>query len=249
MADIDFPSSPSLNDIYSFGDKTWKWNGYAWQAEPYGGPTGPTGPTGPSVTGPTGAASNITGPTGSQGIQGPTGATGATGSTGPTGPSITGPTGAASTVAGPTGSTGPTGPGITGPTGAASTVTGPTGAPGAASTVTGPTGASAPTGYSAVTTQTGTTYTLAKTDANDLVIFTNSSAITVTVPTVATASWAIGERIDVLQKGSGQLTFSPASGVTIVSSGLLKTRDLYSAITLVYIGVDEWLLQGDTAVF
>jgi hypothetical protein len=27
---VDFPSSPVLNQIYTFGDKTWKWNGVAW---------------------------------------------------------------------------------------------------------------------------------------------------------------------------------------------------------------------------
>ena len=27
---INFPSSPSLNDTYTVGSKTWIWNGYAW---------------------------------------------------------------------------------------------------------------------------------------------------------------------------------------------------------------------------
>ena len=29
---IDFPNSPATNDTYSYGGKTWKWNGTAWQA-------------------------------------------------------------------------------------------------------------------------------------------------------------------------------------------------------------------------
>jgi hypothetical protein len=28
---LDFPSSPSVNNTYSFGGKTWKWNGAAWE--------------------------------------------------------------------------------------------------------------------------------------------------------------------------------------------------------------------------
>lgn len=28
---LNFPTSPSLNDTYSFGTKTWIWNGVAWQ--------------------------------------------------------------------------------------------------------------------------------------------------------------------------------------------------------------------------
>lgn len=27
---ISFPSSPALNDLYTFSNKTWKYNGYAW---------------------------------------------------------------------------------------------------------------------------------------------------------------------------------------------------------------------------
>lgn len=28
---IDFPASPSTNDIYSYAGKSWIWNGIAWQ--------------------------------------------------------------------------------------------------------------------------------------------------------------------------------------------------------------------------
>ena len=56
---LDFPSSPSLNDLYTFGGKTWKWDGAGWKSYNIGltgpqGPQGLQGPTGP--TGPTGAA-------------------------------------------------------------------------------------------------------------------------------------------------------------------------------------------------
>lgn len=27
---ISFPESPQLNDIYTYGNRSWKWNGYAW---------------------------------------------------------------------------------------------------------------------------------------------------------------------------------------------------------------------------
>jgi hypothetical protein len=50
----DFPTSPALNEIYSYGSNTWTWNGTSWDLFRYSfNQTGATGPTGP--TGPTGA--------------------------------------------------------------------------------------------------------------------------------------------------------------------------------------------------
>lgn len=89
---IDFPNSPTLNQLFSAGDQLWYWDGSVWRLSVAQGPIGPTGPTGPlGPTGPTGSQGPLgpTGQTGPQGIQGVTGPTGPTGSTGPTGP--TGP--------------------------------------------------------------------------------------------------------------------------------------------------------------
>jgi hypothetical protein len=45
---IDFPSSPSLNQTYTAGNYTWKWNGQGWEnISSTFGPTGPTGAQGP----------------------------------------------------------------------------------------------------------------------------------------------------------------------------------------------------------
>jgi len=30
MSTINFPTSPALNELYSFGTRTWQWNGAAW---------------------------------------------------------------------------------------------------------------------------------------------------------------------------------------------------------------------------
>jgi hypothetical protein len=103
---LDFPTSPVLNQLYTFGGKTWKWDGAGWISYNIG----LVGPYVISINGVTGAigiisGSNVTitqsgntftisssgsggggigvtgatgptGATGSQGIQGPTGATG-----------------------------------------------------------------------------------------------------------------------------------------------------------------------------
>ena len=34
MPDLNFPSSPSLNQTYTAGNLRWNWNGYAWQLIP-----------------------------------------------------------------------------------------------------------------------------------------------------------------------------------------------------------------------
>ena len=165
----------------------------------------------------------------------------AAGSTGPTGPSgATGPTG----VTGATGNTGPTG--VTGPTGP-SGATGPTGS-------TGPTGVTGPLGgggVQAINAQTGTTYTLVLADKDDLVTASNAAAITVTIPPNSSVAYAVGDLVNVIQKGAGQVTFAQGSGVTIRSTGATATapklRAQYSSATCIYEGSDVWYVVGDIA--
>lgn len=60
---INFPTNPTLNEVYTEGDRSWKWNGSAWDLNtsllPVG-PTGPTGATGPTGPMPTGSITGIT---------------------------------------------------------------------------------------------------------------------------------------------------------------------------------------------
>lgn len=96
--------------------------------------------------------------------------------------------------------------------------------------------------------QTGTTYTIVLSDAQKLVTLTNASAITVTVPLNSTSAFEIGDQVNLLQLGAGQVTVSPAGGVTIRSEGSrTKIRAQYGLVTLVKIGTDEWVLIGNTA--
>jgi len=60
---INFPDSPSVNELFSVGDRTWEWSGTVWNTveEVTVGPTGPTGPEGfsaitVSTLGPTGGS-------------------------------------------------------------------------------------------------------------------------------------------------------------------------------------------------
>jgi microcystin-dependent protein len=174
MTAINFPDSPTVNDLFTVNDRTWKWSGSTWTTveELVVGPTGPTGPTGD--TGAAGADSTVTGPTGDTGPTGPTGLTGNTGATGPTGA-----TGANSTVTGPTG---PTGASVTGPTGPQG-VAGPQGAQG----IQGPTG---PTGAVTVGVVTGVISQYAGSTAPDGYLLCQGQSVSTT--TFATLFGVIG---------------------------------------------------------
>lgn len=172
MTSINFPDTPEVDDEFTAGSRTWKWDGTAWRIVSVS--VGPTGPQG-----------NV----GDLGPQGPTGPQGDTGPQGPQGTSIE-LIGTVATVGnlptngnlknhayiveadgdlyiwdtdgdewsnvgqivGPQGPTGPQGDeGPVGPTGPQGEI----GLTGAASTVTGPTGSTGPTGPQGVTGPTG----------------------------------------------------------------------------------------------
>lgn len=83
-------------------------------------------------------------------------------------------------------------------------------------------------------------YTLVSGDKTALIRSTGGP-ITITVPDVL----AVGDRVDFLQDGAGQITFS-ASGVTIQSKGgSVLTAEQYSAATLVCVAPGQYRLIGD----
>jgi hypothetical protein len=94
--------------------------------------------------------------------------------------------------------------------------------------------------------QTGTTYTLALSDAGKLVTLDNAATITLTVPAEATVVFPTGSRVDIVQLGAGQVEVDPAAGVTVdAKDGDDKLFGQFSAATLIYLGSDDWLMIGD----
>jgi uncharacterized protein YaiE (UPF0345 family) len=93
---------------------------------------------------------------------------------------------------------------------------------------------------------TGTSYTLLETDAGKVLVFSNSSAIDLTIPAESVTNYAIGQTFVVIQKGTGTITIAGAVGVTIRSlSSKTKTNGQYSEARLIKIASNEWLLSGD----
>jgi hypothetical protein len=102
--------------------------------------------------------------------------------------------------------------------------------------------------YSTVRTQSGTTYTLVLGDAGDYIQTTSTTAVTITVPTQASVTWAADTEIYFEQNNTGQITFVGASGVTINSSETLKTFARYSVVALKRVASDVWTLTGERAL-
>lgn len=97
--------------------------------------------------------------------------------------------------------------------------------------------------------QTGTTYTLQQSDSGKVVELDNSAAITLTLPN----SLPHGFCCTVVQGGSGQVTFSPASGATLNNrQSHAKLAGMWAPGTI-YVRSNsggasaEYVLAGDTA--
>ena len=100
-----------------------------------------------------------------------------------------------------------------------------------------------------INAQTGTTYTVASTDRGKVVRLSNASGITVTLPNDA----AVGFYCSWGQGGAGQVTFSPASGATLVNrqSHTKSAGQHAQGGFIVYANSGgtsaQWTLTGDTA--
>lgn len=96
-----------------------------------------------------------------------------------------------------------------------------------------------------VNTQSGTSYTLLASDLGKMIKFTNSGSVTLTVPTDASVSFNVGDRITLMLDSTGTLTVVGASGVTVNSEGsIFELNTRYSIATLVKLAANSWILTG-----
>jgi hypothetical protein len=85
-------------------------------------------------------------------------------------------------------------------------------------------------------------YSIVAADRNSIIGVT--AAATITIDNVL----SVGERIDFIQTGAGQITFAAGSGVTLNSKGsLLKTAAQYSGATVICSASGIYTLIGDIA--
>ena len=94
--------------------------------------------------------------------------------------------------------------------------------------------------------QTGTSYTTVLADAGKMITCNNASAITVNIPRSSTVAYEAGTVLSFVQKGAGQITLTPISGVTLNGANGLKTASQYSVISCWKEDTDTWIVYGDT---
>ena len=86
-------------------------------------------------------------------------------------------------------------------------------------------------------------YTIALTDLGGLV---EIGGTTLTVPTDATANFTVGDRVDIVQTGTSQVTIQGAAGVTVNAfDGGLKLNGQWAAATLIKRATNTWLAVGN----
>lgn len=89
-------------------------------------------------------------------------------------------------------------------------------------------------------------YTLALSDLGKLVEMSSTSGLTLTVPLESSVAFAVGDRIDVLQTNTGQVTFAGSGGVTINSeNSKTKLNGRWAAATLIKRATNTWVLLGN----
>jgi hypothetical protein len=101
-----------------------------------------------------------------------------------------------------------------------------------------------------INAQTGTSYTLALSDASNMVTLNNVSPVSLLIPTDASVAFSIGAQILLMQLGTGQVTVSAATPATTSVNGKngFKISGQYAVVCLVKIAANSWVISGDTSI-
>ena len=68
----------------------------------------------------------------------------------------------------------------------------------------------------------------------------------ITIPAASTTNFAINSRLDILRLGTGNVSVTPDSGVTLLSkNNNRKIAARYSGATCIKIDTNTWILIGD----
>jgi hypothetical protein len=89
-------------------------------------------------------------------------------------------------------------------------------------------------------------YQIVLLDAGKTIRVESSSDRTITVPTYASVPFLVGQKIEIIRKGSGEVSIAGAAGVTIYSKNSNKRiAAQWSGAVLVKDDTNAWILIGD----
>lgn len=101
-------------------------------------------------------------------------------------------------------------------------------------------------GDSMVLSGISSNYTIALSDPGKTLIANSISDITITVPPNSDAAFKVGQRLDIVRQGSGNVTIEQGTGVTVNSkNGNKKISARYSGASLFKVDTNSWILIGD----
>lgn len=95
-----------------------------------------------------------------------------------------------------------------------------------------------------ITTETGTSRTLAAGDNGTVIYCTNGSAVTITCAT----GLPLGFNVTIIQGGAGKVTVAAGAATLNSYSGLLSTMGQYAVISLISPVADTFVAAGNLGV-
>jgi hypothetical protein len=89
-------------------------------------------------------------------------------------------------------------------------------------------------------------YTIAKEDAGKTISVTSSSDVVITIPANSATPFIIGQKIEIIRNGSGNVSIAGSAGVTINSKNSnKKIASQYSGAIISKMDTNTWILIGD----
>ena len=93
-----------------------------------------------------------------------------------------------------------------------------------------------------------TSYTLTITDSGKHIYSQNTATQVLTIPTNANVAFNVGTMVSIVLQGSGSMTISPFSGVTLYLAGnstsASRTISTYGMATLIKVATNTWFING-----
>jgi hypothetical protein len=92
-----------------------------------------------------------------------------------------------------------------------------------------------------------TNYTIDKEDAGKTISVISPTDVVITIPTNSTMPFIVGQKIEILRNGSGNVSIAGASGAVTINSKYSnkKIAAQYSGAVITKIDTNTWILIGD----